>query len=84
MIRIAFCLFLILGGAAMAAPLEGPNYDPLKQVPTLDGKVRDPDQPPSDAEIAIWMWKRFAGDKPMPPNLRQKYGLPPEDVPPGQ
>lgn len=83
MIRLIICLMLI-GGAAMAAPLETPNYDPMKQVPTPDGTFKDRDAPPTDAEIAEWMWKRYAGDKPMPPHLRQKYGIPDTPQTPGR
>jgi hypothetical protein len=74
----AALLLLALTGTAMAKPLEGPAYDPMKQVPRVDGTFRDDETPPSDGEIALQMWRQHMGDAPMPPRLRQKYGLPPE------
>lgn len=81
MIRLAFCLFLALGGHAMATPKNTPGFDPLQQVPAPDGTFKPQDAEPTDAEIAAYMWRRFAGDKPIPKHIQEKYGLP-ERLPP--
>lgn len=80
MIRILLSL-MIMGAPAMAAPKTTQPYDPFRQVPTTDGKMRDQDAPPSDAEIALQMWRQHMGDRPMPPHLRQKYGIPDTPTP---
>jgi hypothetical protein len=79
MFRLAICLFLIIGGAAMAAPKDVKTYDPFQQVPTPQGTMRDREDPPTDGEIALRMWQQYMGDKPMPLTLRRKYGLPDQD-----
>ncbi len=76
MFRLAFCLILAFGGAAMAAPKNTPDYSPFGQVPTGTGATRDRDEQPSDAELALQMWRQHMGDTPMPENLRRKYGIP--------
>jgi hypothetical protein len=82
MFRVAILILLLTGAVAMAMPKSTPEFDPLKQVPTPEG-FKDREAPPTDGEIMEYMWRRFAGDKPMPPAMRKKYGLPPEQLPPG-
>lgn len=78
MFRYVLC-FLILGGTAMAAPKDVKDYNPMRQVPTPGGTMRDVEDPPTDAEIAIQMWRQHMGDAPMPLHLRRKYGIPDTD-----
>lgn len=82
MVRILIILSLIFGGiAAMAAPKDQ-NFDPLKQLPREDGTFRADGDAPTDAEIAMQMWRSFGNNKPMPEHLRRKYGIP--DDPKGE
>lgn len=74
-------ILLLLGSPAMAAPKNTPEFDPLHQVPTPDGTFRHQDAEPTQKEMMIWMWRRFAGDKPIPKHIQEKYGLP-EQLPP--
>ena len=54
---------------------DTPGFGAKPQL-SLDGAVRDKGGPPSDAEIALQMWRQHMGDKPFPERLRQKYGIP--------
>ena len=81
MIRLAFCLLLTLGATAMAAPKNAPEFNPFEQIPAQDGTIRQQDAEPSDKEMMLYMWRRFAGDKPIPKHIQDKYGLP-EKLPP--
>ena len=80
MVRILVILSLILGGIAMAAPRDQ-NFDPMKQVPTPNGTMKEQGSEPTREEVMMHMWRRFAGDKPMPEEMRRKYGLPAEAPP---
>lgn len=77
MVRILIILALIFGGIAMAAPKDT-TFDPLKQVPTPNGDMKTQGSEPTREEMMLWMWRRFAGDKPMPDEMRKKYNLPEE------
>lgn len=79
MLRILIILSLIAGGVAMAAPKDQ-GFDPMKQRSTPEGFVPEGAEP-TEGEMAEWMWRRFAGDKPMPDHLRKKYGLPAQSRP---